>query len=608
MGIDPGPDPADRNRGGSPHLDLHALSRVQHSMDWNDWNEQAFDRAREAGVPVLLFLRTSWCHWCRELEEKVFADPTVAGILVERTVPVMVDKDRRPDIDSRYRQGGWPTVALLDAEGEVLTTGNFMEGSELISMLDGISNEGASTDKDVGRKAPSAEPHAPLRSQEAASLSIELVDEITTHLINTSDPIHGGWGARHKFPHPEALHFLIVRWSQTGAQDTLDLVLRTLREMQRGEIHDQVEGGFYRYATQPDWSVPHHEKMLDSNAKRMLAYVEAYQALGDESFRATAEGIIEWMQATLLDSETNCFKNSQDADSTYAHLSTAEARARHGAPDTDPTLFTNYNANAVAALSKASIVLCRPELAEQAGRTLDFLMQSMCDESDGLHHFWDGTYNLPGMLTDQAATLRALIEFMHYTGDNRYLDQACSLARRTLEELRTPEGAFFDTRHDPHAWGGLRERNTSILENATMAEALIRLGHMTRDMDMLSDARRALEAFLEDHRRYGHHVAAYARAIDLLLLPPVHVTIVGERDAEQTKALRHAALRPYVANRLVQTIDPERDPALFERAGLPRPDGAREARAYVDQGYESYAETSRPERLPALMARAERSN
>lgn len=577
-------------------------------MDWNDWNEQAFDRAREAGVPVLLFLRTSWCHWCRELEEKVFADPTVAGILVERTVPVMVDKDRRPDIDSRYRQGGWPTVALLDAEGEVLTTGNFMEGSELISMLDGLGLDAEPTDNEVERRAPSAEPHAPLRSREAASLSMELVDEITAHLINTSDPVHGGWGTRHKFPHPEALHFLIVRWSQTGAQDTLDLVLRTLREMQRGEIHDQVEGGFYRYATQPDWSVPHHEKMLDSNAKRMLAYVEAYQALGDESFRATAEGIIEWMHATLLDSETNCFKNSQDADSTYAHLSTAEARARHGAPETDPTLFTNYNANAVAALSKASIVLGRPELAEQAGRTLDFLMESMCDNSEGLHHFWDGTYNLPGMLTDQAATLRALIEFMHYTGDNRYLDHACWLAVRTLEELQTPEGAFFDTRHDPHAWGGLRERNTSILENATMAEALIRLGHMTRNMDMLGDARRVLEAFLEDHRRYGHHVAAYARAIDLLLLPPVHVTIVGERDAELTRALRHAALRPYVANRLVQTIDPERDPALFERAGLPRPDSAQEARAYVDQGYESYAETSRPERLPALMARAERSN
>ena len=96
--------------------------------------------------------------------------------------------------------------------------------------------------------------------------------------------------------------------------------------------------------------------------------------------------------------------------------------------------------------------------------------------------------------------------------------------------------------------------------------------------------------------------------MNLLVLPPVQVTIVGPRGAERTRALRLAALRPYVANRVVQTIDPDEDAELFLRTGLPRPAGDRVARAYVDQGHESYAETSRPERLPALMARAERSD
>lgn len=574
-------------------------------MDWNDWNEQAFDRAREAGIPVLLFLRTSWCRWCRELEERVFGDTEVARALVERVVPVMVDKDRRPDIDSRYRRGGWPTVALLDAEGEVLSTGNYMDAEELLARLDRAASGEVDSVDDEARKAPAAEPHAPGRPRRG-SLSLTLVDEVRAQLLETADPVHGGWGTRHKFPHPEALHFLIVRWTQTGTQETLDVVLRTLREMQRGEIHDRVEGGFYRYATRPDWSVPHHEKMLDSNAKRLLAYVEAYQALGDETFRATAEGIVEWMTDTLLDHETGAFQNSQDEDPTYARLGSREARARHGAPETDPTIFTNYNANAVVALAKASVVLERPELAEQAGRTLGFLMEMMWDPERGMHHYWDGTYNLPGMLTDQATTLRALIEVMHYAGDNRYLEHAQRLAALTLEHLRAPNDALYDTRHDPHAWGELRQRTTSILDNATMAEALIRLGHMTRNPALREEGRRTLAAFLDDYRRYGHHVAAYARAVDLLLLPPVHVTIVGPRDGELTRALRHVALRPYVANRIVQTVDPDRDAELFERTGLPRPE--REARAYVDQGQESYAETSRPERLPALMTRTERSN
>jgi len=579
-------------------------------MHWYDWSEETFERARRAGVPVLLFLRASWCRWCRELEERVLGDPRVRHALVERVLPVMVDKDRRPDIDVRYRRGGWPTLALLDADGEVLSTGNYMEVGELIARLEHATAREPRPEEasDEERKAPAAEPHAPGAQRRGARLSIELVDEVRDHLVQTADPLHGGWGTRHKFPHPEALHFLIVRWTQTGHQATLDLVLQTLRGMQQGEIHDRVEGGFYRYATQPDWSVPHHEKMLDSNAKRLLSYVEAYQALGDPSFRATAEGIAGWMLSTLLDPRTRAFQNSQDSDPTYAHLRTLEARARYGAPATDPTIFTNYNAAAIMALLKASVVLDRPDLAQAAEGTLEFLMEQMWDPRAGMYHYWDGTYNLPGMLTDQATTLRALVEAMHYAGDNRFLERALALARLALEQLRAPGGSFYDAPENPHARGILRERTTSILDNAVMAEALIRLSHMTRDPSLLEEGRRTLASFLDDYRRYGHHVAAFARAVNLLVLPPVHVTIVGARDARRTVDLRRAALRPYVANRIVQTIDPDRDEELFARTGLPRPGADRIARAYVDQGQESYAETSRPERLPALMARMERSD
>ena len=304
-------------------------------MSWHDWNETAFERARERGCPVLLFLRASWCRWCRELEEKVLQHPDVAALLAERFVTVEVDKDRRPDVDTRYRRGGWPTLAVLDADGEVLASWNYLEADELAERLRRFPATGDAP-ADTPRKAPSAEPHGPVIGQREAALDEALVDAVHRTLLETADPVHGGWGTRHKFPHPEALHFLMVRWSQTGDADTLSCVRRTLRRMQEGEIYDAVEGGFYRYATQPDWSVPHHEKMLSSNAKRLLAYVEAYQALGETSFRATAEGIVGWMQETLLDEATGAFANSQDADPTYAHLGTREARADHGAPAAFP--------------------------------------------------------------------------------------------------------------------------------------------------------------------------------------------------------------------------------------------------------------------------------
>lgn len=569
---------------------------------------------------MLLFVKAGWCRWCRELEKSILTDPAIESRLAADFVCIRVDKDRRPDIDPRYTMGGWPTLAWLDENGEILGADNFLDRTELSARLEQVargyreSTEALREELRRGReRAPESLQSEP-RSSKAAlgepqvELSLDIVEKVGQSVLDTADPVHGGWGKQHKFPHPEAIDLALIRWSQTGDSNMLDLVRRTLRRMQAGQIHDTVEGGFYRYATQPDWSVPHHEKMLSSNAKRLLAYVEAYQALGETSFRTTAEGILAWMHETLLDEGTGAFANSQDADPTYAHLGTREARAAHGAPAVDPTVFTNYNADAVVALLKASVVLERDELREQALRTLSFLMDNLWDARGGMYHYWDGAYNLPGMLTDQAAVLRALVEAMHYAGDNRWLDRARELAGTAIEHLGAADGSFYDTRYDPRARGGLRERETSILDNAALAEVLLRLGHMTREEDLIDRARVALGAFLKDYRRFGHHVAGYGRAVDLLVRPPVHVTVVGPRDADRTRALRLAALGPYVANRIVQTLDPERDAELLARTGLPVPSADEVARAYVDQGQESYAETGRPERLPALMARTERSN
>jgi uncharacterized protein YyaL (SSP411 family) len=223
-----------------------------------------------------------------------------------------------------------------------------------------------------------------------------------------------------------------------------------------------------------------------------------------------------------------------------------------------------------------------------------------------MHHYWDGTYHLPGLLSDQAYTLRALIDAAQFGGTGEHLERAEMLATLAVELLRSDGGGFWDTSHDPGARGGLRRRKRSILENAVMAEALLRLSHFTRERSWADVARETLESFLGDYKRYGHFVAGYARAVDLHLHPPVHVTIVGPLEREDTWTLRRAALAPYVASRIVQTIDPRAQAALLERVGLPAT-GEGAARAYVHRGRESYAETTDPARLPALMTRIERA-
>lgn len=578
---------------------------------WHEWGDEAFRRARERGQPVLLFVRASWCRWCRDLETTSLADPRVERVLDQRFVCVQVDKDRRPDIDARYSKGGWPTLAWLDDEAELLTSSAYLEPDELLARLELVANFYAQNRDTIRSRIVEVERQRQAsaeRGRGRGRLSLDIVEHVARTIVETSDPIHGGWGREHKFPQAEALDFALVRWSQTGDNSMLQLVTRTLRAMAAGEIHDTVEGGFYRYATRADWSVPHHEKMLDSNAQRLDLYLEGWQVLGDETFRATARGILSFLYETLLDPKTGTFKGSQDANATYAHLPTRAARRDYGAPACDPTVFTNWNAMAASALFKATSVLGETRHAEAALRTLEFLRQEMFDEQRGVYHYWDGNYHLPGMLTDHAYLLRALIDAAQHSGDACYLRDARAVADLSIEQLHSDNGGFWDTAYDPLARGGLRQRNRSILENAVMAEALLRLSALIRVDDYADTAREALTSFADDYKRYGHFTAGYARAVDLLFHLPIHVTIVGPRSAQLAIELQRAALRPYVASRIVQILDPSEDAEVLERSGLPRPGPGEVARAYVARGRESYAETSDPTRLAALMTRVERGS
>jgi uncharacterized protein len=571
-------------------------------MQWHPYSDEAFARARERGTPVLVHLLAGWSRGSRELDRRVLTDLRVLGHLSEHFVCVRVDREERPEVSERLRLGGWPTLAWLDAEGTVLARTGYLEPGPLAARLQAVTDHHREGPISVANAfAAIAETEATARPEDG--LDGHLVEEVMEVLHRSADPVHGGWGKRQKFPHPDALHLALVRWSQTGDEDVLRLVTRTLRGMQQGEVHDRVEGGFYRYATQADWSVPHHQKMLRSNAQRLLAYVEAFQALGDTTYRETAEGILTWMTNTLLDPRTGAYRASQDADPEYAHKKSIEQRAAHGSPECDPTIYADRNAVAIHALFKAGLVF-DDERWTEAGRTaLDFLLDRGVTEHDGVFHHWDGAWNVHGLLADQASVLRAMVEAMHYAGDNRYLKPALQLAHRTLECFTAADGTLHANMHKQTPRGSIHENSDTLLANSVCAEACVRLGTLAYEPELVDAGRRILAAFSGDWRRYGHLAAVYARAVDLFVHPPVHVIVVGPADGDRTRALRRTALRPYVASRVVQTLDPERDPQLLEKIGLPTPTSAH---AYVQCGFEAYADTADPDRLAPLMARIQR--
>ena len=571
-------------------------------MEWLEWDEAAFEEARARRAPTLLLVHASWCRFCHDLRSRVLVDERVVEALRRDFVCIAVDRDRRPDLAARYSRGGWPTLAFLDEHGELFAADGFLEADELLTRLALVAGYWAEQRESVQERLQS---HSALGERGAvarAELTSEVLEQHARWLCASADPMNGGWGVPHKFAHPESLDVALLRWSQGGDELMRKLVLRTLSNMQSGEIHDRVAGGFYRYATAQDWSGPHHEKLLEGNAEWLRAYSEAYQALGEESFRATAESVLAWLLETLLDRRTGAFRASQFADPVHAHLRTREARAAHGAPACDSSVFADGNALAASALFAAGDALAKPECAEHALRALEFVLQEMYEPQQGVLHGWHGTASHPILLRDQSLVLAALLDAFEHTGRARYLALAAELATGTVERLASGEGGFWDTRLDPRAHGALRRRRRPLADNARMAEGLLRLSFLTREARWHAVAKETLESFAGEFRRHGHAASAFARAAQLLLQDPVQVLIVGVPEHDDTRALQRAALTPYVGQRIVQIIPPSDATAL---ARFELTCDSERAQAFVRCGSRPTSMTADPERLPSLLTRLE---
>lgn len=537
------------------------------TIRWQHLEPATFKAASTGDRLVLMVITAPWCQFCRELLATSFTDPQVVQMVNESFVPVHVDAERRPDVNQRYGTGGWPTIAWLTPEGELIAHDNFLNAEQLRRQLERVRTAWHKDKQDIQRGLREMWSHRTDRpSLTPGRLRREMVDDITDAIYEKFDHRFGGFGEGSKFPHPEALDFALVQVSKRRDERMREVVTVTLDRMMESPLHDIAEGGFFRFSRTPDWHAPNYEKLLDQNALVLRAYLEAFQVFGKDAYRKAAEGIVRWMTKVMRDEHTGAFAGSQNGDADYFVCGLAERQHREP-PSLDRTVYCHANALTVSSLLKAAAVLDRPEWRDQAIATLRFLMENLYDGQD-VFHYWDGTYHLPGMLSDQAHLVRALIDASQHTGDADLLLPAEAIAERTIVRHKAPNGGFFDILHDPGQQGSMRRRNRSILDNATMAESLVRLSYLSRRREFYDEAIGALESFSTDYKEYGYYVAGFGRAVDLIFYEPLFLTIVGDRDAAASVALRRAALTTYVPSRIVQMLDPRHDPILLQRSGF----------------------------------------
>jgi len=332
-------------------------SAMHQPIQWYEWGEDAFATAQRENKPMLLDIGAVWCHWCHVMDRESYDDPEVAAIVNEHFIAVKVDRDERPDIDSRYQaavsavsgQGGWPLTAFLTPDGKPFYGGTYFPPSDgygrpsFKRVLMSIANAYREKNGDVIEQAKMVE-SAIAQSESFAgrsgSVSRGVIDAIQKSAFSMFDAQHGGFGQAPKFPHPSALDLLIERYARTtsgaplrraaeGGHPHMDLagterlhdgeqlrnvIVTTLEHMANGGVYDQLAGGFHRYSVDERWIVPHFEKMCYDNSELLKNYVHAYQATGSEFLASVARDIIRWMDEWLSDRERGGFYASQDAD------------------------------------------------------------------------------------------------------------------------------------------------------------------------------------------------------------------------------------------------------------------------------------------------------
>jgi uncharacterized protein YyaL (SSP411 family) len=306
-------------------------SAAHQPIDWHEWGEDAFARARAEDKPILLDIGAVWCHWCHVIDRESYENPEIAEIINRFYVPVKVDRDERPDVDARYQsaisaisgQGGWPLTGFLTPEGRPFFGGTYFPPEDAMGrpgfkrILLSIAQAYAEKRADVERTAQAlAEAVAQAESFQGApgQFDVAIVDELVESMLQMHDMTNGGFGRAPKFGHPTAIDVLL-EWHQATKDPRLVRVADlTLEKMARGGVYDQLAGGFHRYSVDERWLVPHFEKMSYDNSELLRNYLHGYQVTRKPFFREVAEGIVGWVNEVLSDPARGGFYASQDAD------------------------------------------------------------------------------------------------------------------------------------------------------------------------------------------------------------------------------------------------------------------------------------------------------
>ncbi|MFC9984895.1 thioredoxin domain-containing protein [Microbacterium keratanolyticum] len=543
----------------SPYLRAHADNPV----DWYPWGEEAFAEAQRRDVPLLISIGYSTCHWCHVMARESFADPVTAAAINAGFVAVKVDREEHPDVDSAFMAAasaftqnlGWPLTVFATPAGRAFYAGTYwppVARASLPAFRDVLAavreawtvrraaaEESADAVADVLRSAAAS---APSDLPTAA----QLADAART-IAAREDSTFGGFGGAPKFPVATTLRFLQAPLVRREAPDAAASAARALAAMASSELRDEIDGGFFRYATQRDWSVPHYERMLIDNAQLL-------DVARDERDTPTARGIASFLLA-VLPRAGGGFGAAQDSESWIDgerseggyYARGAAARALLDAPAVDGKVITGWNGLAIAALARAGAALSEPGWIAAATTAAQAVLRDNTVSGVLMRASLDGhAGDAPATPADHGQFAEALFELAVATGDAQWavtaralLDEALARAAVGAEEMSLVVDPVLQSQGivaSPDVSDGDLPSGLSSLASAALAAWRLGAGERYRDASAHLVRQHADAA---QKQPFAH--GALLRIAAALVDPPRQIVVVTDHpNAPLAQAARDA--------------------------------------------------------------------
>ena len=595
----------------SPYLLQHADNPV----DWHEWGDEAFERARSEDKPLLVSVGYSSCHWCHVMAHESFEDEATAALMNDLFVNVKVDREERPDVDAVTMEatvgmtgsGGWPTTVFMTPDAKAFYAGTYFPPEprhgipSFPELLRAVAETWRLRRDDIEQQASRID--GALRSTRGSEPSTEpltsaVLDEAVRSIAATFEPAFGGFGRAPKFPASSTLELLLRR----GDEASVAMVTATLDGMAAGGFYDVVGGGFHRYSVDDRWLVPHFEKMLYDNATLASAYLHAWVVTGRDRYREVVKETLDYVLrelrlpggglASAQDADTDSVEGltytwtpdeasevglSHELLEPFEHGRSVvrgelapEFRARLLAerderpqPFRDNKVLASWNGLALAALAEAGYRLERGDWLAAARNLGEFLLGPLsADDGRLFRAIRDGRTSGPGFLDDYANVAHGLLELHAATGELRWLLEARRLALLAIELFADDEqGGFFLSPED----GDARVPRTKDVQdspvpsgNSMLAHVLLRLSRIWGDDEL---ERRAVSVFRLAETALGRAPGFFAWmlcGLDLWLSPPQEIAIAGEVDAPVARAV----LAPFRPNAVVAVGPSDEVPLL----------------------------------------------